>query len=303
MRAGRIRVNKVRKGVFPAAGLGTRFLPASKSMPKEMLPIVDRPAIQYAVEEAIAAGIEDILFITGRGKQALEDHFDHSVELEAVLDERGQEKQLAMVREIAGLCRVAYTRQKKALGLGHAVLCARGLVGEEAFAVFLADDLIVAKTPAIRQLIDLHEETGATVVAVQRVPKEQVSAYGVVKIGSSNGRVHEVVDLVEKPRADRAPSDLAVIGRYVLAPGIFPVLEETAPGAKGEIQLTDALRQIAQGQRLLALEFEGRRFDTGDKLGFLQATVELALERRDLGPQFREWLRELLAKDADSARG
>ncbi len=285
---------KVRKGVFPAAGLGTRFLPATKSMPKEMLPIVDRPAIQYAVEEAIAAGIEDIVFITGRGKQALEDHFDHSIELESMLGERGQERQLVMVREIAGLARVAYTRQKQALGLGHAVLCARSLVNDEPFAVFLADDLIVARVPAIRQLIDLYEQTGASVVAVQRVPKEQVSAYGVVKISSSNGRVHEIEDLVEKPRADRAPSDLAVIGRYVLSPTVFAALEETAPGAKGEIQLTDALRQIARNERLLAIEFEGRRYDTGDKLGFLQATVELALERDDLGPPFRAYLDGLI---------
>lgn len=282
---------QVRKGVFPAAGLGTRFLPATKSMPKEMLPIVDRPTIQYAVEEAISSGIEDIIFITGRGKQALEDHFDHSVELEDVLRERGQERMLAQVREIAGLCRVAYTRQKKALGLGHAVLCARGLVGHEPFAVFLADDLIIGKTPAIRQLIDLHEKTGASVVAAMRVPKEQASAYGMVQIGHSDGPVHEVVDLVEKPRPDRAPSDLAVIGRYVLSPRIFPILEETAPGAKGEIQLTDGLKQLAREEKLLALEFEGRRFDTGDKLGFLEATVEMALERQDLGPAFAKWLK------------
>ncbi|MCE5247425.1 MAG: UTP--glucose-1-phosphate uridylyltransferase GalU [Candidatus Polarisedimenticolia bacterium] len=297
-------MKRVRKGVFPAAGLGTRFLPATKSMPKEMLPIVDRPTIQYAVEEAIAAGIEEVVFVTGRGKQSLEDHFDHSFELEAVLAERGQERPLAMVREIAALCRVSYTRQKKALGLGHAVLCARGLVGDEPFAVFLADDLIVAQTPAIKQLISLHEQTGASIVAVQRVPKEQVSAYGVVKVGASNGRVHEVVDLVEKPRPDRAPSDLAVIGRYVLSPSIFPVLEDTAPGAKGEIQLTDGLKHIAQHEKLLAIEFEGRRYDTGDKLGFLQATVELALEREDLGPAFRAWLTRLAAeRGLDGHRG
>ncbi len=292
---------RIRKGVFPAAGLGTRFLPATKSMPKEMLPIVDRPVIQYAVEEAIAAGIEDIVFITGRGKQALEDHFDHSFELEAILRERGQEGQLALVREVAGMCRVAYTRQKNALGLGHAVLCARDLVGDEPFAVFLADDLIVARTPAIRQLIDLHEAAGASVVAVLAVPKDQVSAYGVVQVASSNGRVHEVSDLVEKPRAAEAPSNLAVIGRYVLSPRVFPVLEETAPGAKGEIQLTDALRRIAREEKLLAIEFEGRRFDAGDKLGFLQATVALALERPDLGPPFHAWLSALVGQG--SARG
>lgn len=281
---------KIRKGVFPAAGLGTRFLPATKSMPKEMLPIVDRPVIQYAVEEAIAAGIEDVIFITGRGKQALEDHFDHSFELETILRDRGQESQLALVREVAGMCRVSYTRQKNALGLGHAVLCARDLVGDESFAVFLADDLIVARTPAIRQLMNLHEQTGASIVAVLAVPKTEVSAYGVVQISTSHGRVHEVSDLVEKPRVADAPSNLAVIGRYVLSPRIFSVLEETPPGAKGEIQLTDGLRRIAREEKLLALEFEGRRYDAGDKLGFLQATVELALERPDLGPAFRAWL-------------
>ncbi len=283
---------RVRKGVFPAAGLGTRFLPATKAMPKEMLPIVDKPVIQYAVEEAIASGIDDILIVTGRGKHAIEDHFDHSFELETILGERGQERLLEMVRQVAGLARVAYTRQKKALGLGHAVLCARDLVGDEPFAVFLADDLIVGEVPAIQQLIDVYNETGATVVAVQRVPRDQVSAYGVVAVKSSDGRVHEVEDLVEKPKPEKAPSDLAVIGRYVLVPEIFPILEETAPGAKGEIQLTDALRQLARNDRVIAVEFEGTRFDTGNKLGFLEATVELALAREDLGPDFAAWLRE-----------
>ena len=283
--------SRVRKAVFPAAGLGTRFLPASKAMPKEMLPIVDKPVIQYAVEEAIASGIEDVIIITGRGKHAIEDHFDHSVELESLLEERGQQGLLSLVRQVADLCRFTYTRQKRALGLGHAVLCARDLVGDEFFAVFLADDLIVARDPAIRQLIDVHRRTGASVVAVQRVPPEKTSSYGVVKIGASDGRVHEVVDMVEKPRPEKAPSNLAVIGRYVLSPRIFPLLEETAPGAKGEIQLTDALRVLAQQDKVLALEFEGTRYDTGDKLGFVQATIEVALSRDDLGPGLREWLK------------
>ncbi len=287
---------RIRKGVFPAAGLGTRFLPATKAMPKEMLPIVDKPAIQYAVEEAIASGIEDICIVTGRGKDAIENHFDHSFELEATLAERGDERLLAMVRQIAGLCHISYVRQKRALGLGHAVLCARQHVGEEPFAVFLADDLIVGKTPAIKQLIDLASQRNASVIAVQRVPKEMVSAYGVVKLGASEGAVHEVVDMVEKPRPEQAPSNLAVIGRYVLSPRIFPLLEETAPGAKGEIQLTDGLRQLAKEEKIYALEFEGTRYDTGDKLGFLQATFEMALAHDDLGPGLSAWLIQTAAK-------
>lgn len=283
---------RVRKAVFPAAGLGTRFLPASKAMPKEMLPVVDKPVIQYAVEEAIASGIEDVIIITGRGKHAIEDHFDYSVELESLLEERGQQGLLSVVRQVADLCRFTYTRQKRALGLGHAVLCARDLVDDEFFAVFLADDLIVSQTPAIRQLIDVHRSTGASVVAVQRVPRERTASYGVVKVGASDGNVHEVVDMIEKPRPEKAPSNLAVIGRYVLSPRVFELLEETAPGAKGEIQLTDAMRVLAQQEKLLAIEFEGTRYDTGDKLGFLQATVEVALGREDLGDPLRAWLDE-----------
>lgn len=289
---------RVRKGLFPAAGLGTRFLPATKAMPKEMLPVVDKPAIQYAVEEAIASGIEDICIVTGRGKDAIENHFDHSFELEATLAERGEERLLAMVRQIAGLCHISYVRQKRALGLGHAVLCARQHVGEEPFAVFLADDLIISQTPAIQQLITLAAQREASVIAVQRVPQQAVGAYGVVQIGRSDGAVHEVVDLVEKPRPEKAPSNLAVIGRYVLSPRIFPLLEDTAPGAKGEIQLTDGLRQLAREERILALEFEGTRYDTGDKLGFLKATFEIALQHEDLGPGLDRWLREFAAHAA-----
>jgi len=291
-----VTTKRVRKAVFPAAGLGTRFLPASKAMPKEMLPVVDKPVIQYAVEEAIASGIEDVIIVTGRGKHAIEDHFDHSIELESLLEERGQQGLLSMVRQVADLCRFSYTRQKRALGLGHAVLCARDLVDDEFFAVFLADDLIVSSTPAIRQLIDVHRRTGASVVAVQRVPQERTASYGVVKTGASDGHVHEVVDMVEKPRPEKAPSNLAVIGRYVLSPRIFALLEETAPGAKGEIQLTDAMRVLAQEEKLLAVEFEGTRYDTGDKLGFLQATVEVALGREDLGAPLRAWLEERFSR-------
>jgi UTP--glucose-1-phosphate uridylyltransferase len=282
---------RVRKGVFPAAGLGTRFLPATKAMPKEMLPIVDKPAIQYAVEEAIASGIDDICIVTGRGKDAIENHFDHSVELEQLLSERGDDRLLEMVRQIAGLCHISYTRQKRALGLGHAVLCAQPFVGQEPFAVFLADDLIVSRTPAIQQLIDVANAKQASVVAVLRVPQEEVGRYGVVQIGRSEGKVHEVLDLVEKPRPDRAPSNLAVIGRYVLSPRVFPILQETAPGAKGEIQLTDALQQLAKEEQIYAIEFEGVRHDTGEKLGFLKATVEIALDHPDLGPGLSAWLK------------
>jgi UTP--glucose-1-phosphate uridylyltransferase len=282
---------RVRKGVFPAAGLGTRFLPATKAMPKEMLPIVDKPAIQYAVEEAIASGIDDICIVTGRGKDAIENHFDHSVELEQLLSERGDDRLLEMVRQIAGLCHISYTRQKRALGLGHAVLCAQPFVGQEPFAVFLADDLIISHTPAIQQLIDVADAKRASVVAVLRVPQEEVGRYGVVQIGRSEGKVHEVLDLVEKPRPDRAPSNLAVIGRYVLSPRVFPILQETAPGAKGEIQLTDALQQLAKEEQIYAIEFEGVRHDTGEKLGFLKATVEIALDHPDLGPGLSAWLK------------
>jgi len=281
---------RVRKAVFPVAGLGTRFLPATKSMPKEMLPVVDKPLIQFAVEEAIAADIEDVIIVTGRGKRAIEDYFDHSFELESVLAARGQERELAIVRQVADLCRFAYVRQKQALGLGHAVLCTRALVGDEPFAVFLADDLVLADVPAIQQLLDVFQETGRPVVGVRRVAEERASAYGVIAPRRSEGRVHEVADLVEKPRPGHAPSNLAIIGRYILTPHVFPILTQTPPGARGEIQLTDALRVLAREQTLMAVEVEGRRFDAGTRLGLVQATVQLALERDDLGPRLAAWL-------------
>ncbi|RMG42386.1 MAG: UTP--glucose-1-phosphate uridylyltransferase [Acidobacteria bacterium] len=284
---------RVRKAVFPAAGLGTRFLPATKSMPKEMLPVVDKPLIQFAVEEAIASDIEDVIIVTGRGKRAIEDYFDRSFELEAVLEARGQERELATVRRIADLCRFAYVRQKQILGLGHAVLCTRSLVGEEPFAVFLADDLVLADVPPIQQLLHVFRTTGHPVLAVQRVPRDRVGAYGVIAPRRSDGRVHEVADLVEKPRPGHEPSDLAIVGRYILTPRIFPVLARTPPGARGEIQLTDALRELARENALMAVEIEGRRFDAGTRLGLVQATVQLALEREDLGPRLAEWLASL----------
>lgn len=284
---------KVRKAVFPAAGLGTRFLPVTKAIPKEMLPLVDKPLIQYCVEEAIASGIEDVIIITGRGKTAIEDHFDTSKELEVLLEEKGKKDLLKMVRDISNLVRFSYTRQKEALGLGHAILCAKDLVGNEPFAVFLGDDIIDSNVPAMQQMVEIYKKYRHSVLAVQRVPKENISSYGVIKGESVEDRVFRVSDMVEKPRAEEAPSDLAVIGRYILTPDIFEYLENTKPGKGGEIQLTDALRSMALRHPVYALEFEGERYDAGDKLGFLKANVSLALKRDDLRDDFVEFLKGL----------
>jgi UTP--glucose-1-phosphate uridylyltransferase len=289
---------KVRKAVFPAAGLGTRFLPATKAQPKEMLPVVDKPIIQYGVEEAIHSGIHNVIIVTGRGKTAIEDHFDVSFELEYLLESRNKKDLLRIVREITEELNVSYVRQREALGLGHAVLRARDLVGDEAFAVVLADDLIDAETPCLRQLLDIHEFFGASVVAVMEVPPDKTSAYGVVDAEpvSHNGRsdrLFRIRNLVEKPKQGEAPSNLAIIGRYVLMPEIFASLEKIDPGAGGEIQLTDALRHLLRIRPIYAYRFEGTRYDAGDKLGFLKATVELALRRRDLGEDFRSYLKGL----------
>lgn len=284
---------KVRKAVFPAAGLGTRFLPVTKAIPKEMLPLVDKPLIQYCVEEAIASGIEDVIIITGRGKTAIEDHFDVSKELESLLKESGKTDLLKMVRDISNLVRFSYTRQKEALGLGHAILCAKDLVGDEPFAVFLGDDIIDSKTPAMEQMIAVYKKYRHSVLAVQRVPKESISSYGVIKGKDIGNRLFEVSDLVEKPKAEDAPSDLAVIGRYILTPDIFGYLENTKPGKNGEIQLTDALKAMAHRHPLYALEFEGDRYDAGDKLGFLKANVSFALKRNELRKDFAEFLKGL----------
>ncbi len=288
----------VRKAVFPAAGLGTRFLPATKSQPKEMLPLVDKPIIQYGVEEAVASGVENIIVVTGRGKTAIEDHFDVSFELEYLLESKGKGKELAMVRRISELIHMSYVRQKEALGLGHAVLMARELVAEEPFAVVLADDVILSRRPCVRQLLDVYEHTGHAVLAVMEVPPEKISAYGViaaepVEFDGANDRLFRVRDMVEKPPAEKAPSNLAIIGRYVLAPEIFGCLDATQPGSLGEIQLTDGIRRLLAQQPVYAYKFEGARYDAGDKLGFLKATVELGLGREDLGPAFREYLRTL----------
>jgi len=289
---------KVRKAVFPAAGLGTRFLPATKAQPKEMLPLVDKPIIQYAVEEALASGIETIIIVTGRGKSAIEDHFDVSYELEKILEERGQHALLATVRQVSDLIHVSYVRQKEALGLGHAILMARELVGEEPFAVLLGDDIIDAPVPCLRQMLDVYEDSPASIVAIQEVPREMISHYGVISgspvgYNGKNDQLYQVSDLVEKPPAEAAPSNLAVIGRYILEPEIFDLLQSTAPGVGGEIQLTDALRALLRQRPVYGWRFEGKRYDAGDKLGFLTATVEFALKSPDLGEAFRQYLKSL----------
>lgn len=288
---------KVRKAVFPAAGLGTRFLPATKAQPKEMLPLVDKPIIQYGVEEALASGCNQIIMVTGRGKQAIEDHFDTSYELERMLEERKKTDLLKIVRQISDMIHVAYVRQKEALGLGHAVLTARELVGDEPFAVLLADDVIDAEVPCLKQLMNVFEEKQCSVLATQVVEGPGISAYGVLKarpVEGSNGKLFEVLDMVEKPKLEDAPSNLAVIGRYVLTPGVFDALVHIQTGAGGELQLTDALRALLKKEKMYGYVFEGKRHDTGDKLGFLKATVEFALKRPDLGIPLRQYLAGLI---------
>jgi UTP--glucose-1-phosphate uridylyltransferase len=287
---------KVRKAVFPAAGLGTRFLPATKAQPKEMLPVVDKPLIQYGVEEAMHSGIQNIIIVTGRGKSSIEDHFDVSFELEQLLESKNKGDMLSMVRGISDMIDISYVRQKEALGLGHAVLRAKELVGHEPFAVILSDDIIASETPCVRQLLDVYEYYGASVLALMEVPKEQISAYGVVdaELIADNGRqnrLFRIRNMVEKPKAAEAPSNLAIIGRYVLTPEIFACIENIQPGSGGEIQLTDALKYMLRNRPIYGLKFEGKRYDAGDKLGFLKATVEFALNRHDLGQDFREYLK------------
>src|SRR5712692_4648962 len=288
-----IMPRKVRKAVFPAAGLGTRFLPATKASPKEMLPLVDKPMIQYVVEEAVASGIESIIIVTGRGKSAIEDHFDVSFELESLLRDRGKNSDLKQAREISDLARVSYVRQREALGLGHAVLQARDLVGDEPFAVMLSDDIIDAETPALRQLLEVYEKYGAPVVATMCVAGEAISRFGVLDVEEVEDGVYRIKEMVEKPSASAAPSDLAIIGRYVLTPDIFDEIEKTTPGAIGEIQITDAMRALLKKRDFYAVRFEGTRYDAGDKLGFLIATIELALKHPELAPGFRDYLRSL----------
>ena len=285
---------RVRKAVFPAAGLGTRFLPATKAQPKEMMSLVDKPTIQYVVEEAVASGLSEIIIVTGRNKRAIEDHFDAAFELEYYLNDRGKLEELAQIKTISELASVSYVRQKEPLGLGHAILCARSFVGDEPFGVFLGDDIIGQTTvPCMRQLLDVFERHGGPVLAIERVPRDRIQQYGVIAGRNIGDNVWEIDDLVEKPRPQDAPSDLAIIGRYVLTPDIFPILADTAADARGEIQLTDALRTLRRRRPMYAVAFEGKRYDTGDKLGFLKATVEFALARPDLGAAFRAYLRSL----------
>jgi len=288
--------SSVRKAVFPAAGLGTRFLPATKAQPKEMLPIVDKPIIQYGVEEAVASGADTIILVTGRGRNAIEDHFDVSVELEAFLEARGKTPLLAEIRRISNLINFAYVRQDEPLGLGHAVLVTRELVNDEPFAVILADDVIDADPPGLKQLIDVFDRVGGPVLAVERVPDSEVSSYGIVDTAPAEGLgdgVYRVRDLIEKPRREDAPSNLAIVGRYVLTPDIFPALEATAADRSGEIQLTNGLRRLLRERPIYACEVKGVRHDTGNKLGFLRAVVYFALRRPDLAEPFAEYLQSL----------
>jgi UTP--glucose-1-phosphate uridylyltransferase len=285
---------KIRKAVFPAAGLGTRFLPATKAQPKEMLPLVDKPIIQYVIEEAVASGLTSIIIVTGRGKNAIEDHFDVSYELEKLLEERGKTDLLEEVRNISSLINVSYVRQGESLGLGHAVLMARDLIGDEPFAVMLGDDIIDSEVPCMKQMVGVFERYGGPVIAVQQVARDEISAYGVIDgAPESEPRVYRIRDMVEKPRAEEAPSDLAIIGRYILTPDIFEALETTPRDGGGEIQLTNGLRRLKELRTLYGYRFEGVRHDAGNKLGFLKATVEFALKRDDLGAPFREYLRSL----------
>jgi len=281
---------KVRKAIIPAAGLGTRFLPATKAQPKEMLPIVDKPTIQYIIEEAVASGIEEILIVTGRNKKCIEDHFDRSVELELELEKSNKDEMLEMVKEISDIADIHYIRQKEPKGLGHAILCARAFVGDEPFAVLLGDDVVDSEVPCLKQLMDCYDEYKTSILGVQTVPKDDVNKYGIVDGLHIEDRVYKVKNLVEKPAIEEAPSNVAILGRYIITPQIFNILEETKPGKGGEIQLTDALETLISQEAMYAYNFEGKRYDVGDKLGFLQATVEFALKREELRDPFMNYL-------------
>lgn len=282
---------RVRKAIIPAAGLGTRFLPATKSQPKEMLPIVDKPTLQYIIEEAIESGIEEILIVTGRSKKSIEDHFDRSVELELELEQKGKKEMLKMVQEISNMVNIHYIRQKEPKGLGHAIHCAKSFIGNEPFAVLLGDDIVDAKVPCLKQLINTYDEYKTTVLGVQEVAKEDTDKYGILDVKHIEDRVYKVKDMVEKPSVEEAPSNIAILGRYIITPEIFNILENQEPGKGGEIQLTDALQTLATKEAIYAYNFEGRRYDVGDKLGFLEATVDFALKRPELRDEFMEFLK------------
>ena len=281
---------KVRKAIIPAAGLGTRFLPATKAQPKEMLPIVDKPTIQYIIEEAVASGIEEILIITGRNKKCIEDHFDRSIELEMELEKAHKDELLEMVRSISNMVDIHYIRQKEPRGLGHAILCAKAFVGNEPFAVLLGDDVVDSEVPCLKQLMDCYKEYKTSILGVQHVDRTQVDKYGIVDGIHIEDKVYKVKKLVEKPAVEESPSDIAILGRYIITPQIFDILQQTKPGKGGEIQLTDALQTLIENEAMYAYNFDGKRYDVGDKLGFLQATVEFALKRDDLREPFMNYL-------------
>lgn len=290
-------MNKVRKAIIPAAGLGTRFLPATKAQPKEMLPIVDKPTLQYIIEEAIGSGIEEILIITGRNKKSIEDHFDKSIELEMELEKSGKQELLDMVRYISDMINIQYVRQKEPRGLGHAILCAKSFINDEPFAVILGDDIVDAKTPCLKQLIEVYNEYNTTILGVQKVDKKDVNKYGIVKGKHIDDKVYLIKDLVEKPDIDKAPSNIAILGRYILKPELFDILENQKPGKNNEIQLTDALKTLCEKQAMYAYEFEGKRYDVGEKFGFLQATVEFALKNKELKEPFFNYLKDLIKEN------
>ena len=282
---------KVKKAIIPAAGLGTRFLPATKSQPKEMLPIVDKPTLQYIIEEAIESGIEEILIVTGRNKKSIEDHFDRSVELELELEQKGKKEMLEMVKNISNMVNIHYIRQKEPKGLGHAIYCAKSFIGNEPFAVLLGDDIVDADTPCLKQMIDAYDEYKTSILGVQEVARENVDKYGILDVKHIEDRVYKVKDMVEKPSVEEAPSNIAILGRYIITPEIFNILENQEPGKGGEIQLTDALQTLATKEAIYAYNFEGRRYDVGDKLGFLEATVDFALKRPELKNDFITFLK------------
>jgi len=288
---------KVRKAIIPAAGLGTRFLPATKAQPKEMLPIVDKPTLQYIIEEAIASGIEEILIITGRNKKSIEDHFDRSIELELELEKKGKRDLLEEVRTISDMVNIYYIRQKEPKGLGHAINCAKSFIGNEPFAVLLGDDIVDAEKPCLKQMIETYDKYKTSILGVQEVPKKDVCKYGIVDGNLIEDRIYKVNDLVEKPAVENAPSNIAILGRYIINPAIFEVLENTKPGSGGEIQLTDALKELSQKEAMYAYNFEGRRYDAGDKQGYLEATVEFALKRDDLRIGFLNYLINIVEKE------
>lgn len=292
---------KVRKAVIPAAGLGTRFLPATKAQPKEMLPIVDKPTLQYIIEEAVASGIEEILIITGRNKKSIEDHFDKSVELELELENKGKIELLEIVQNISNMINIHYIRQKEPRGLGDAIYCARHFIGDEPFAVMLGDDIVDNKVPCLKQLMDAYDEYRTTILGVQKVAKEDTNKYGIIDAKFIEDRVYKVKDLVEKPDSDKAPSNIAILGRYIITPEIFDILSDLPPGKGDEIQLTDALKELSKKEAMYAYDFEGRRYDVGDKLGFLEATVDFALKRDELKDGFLDYLKYVCKKHDEEA--